>query len=76
MIEIGASIKDGYGDLPPRVFEISLDENNNQVCEGGKHTVSKRLIVVAYNEGGFSCTWVDLLAIIDWVKLHKPELLK
>jgi len=35
-----------------------------------------RLVVKSYNEGGYNCTEVDLLDIIDWVKANMPELLK
>lgn len=34
-----------------------------------------RLCVVAYNEAGHNSTQVDLLDLIDWVKLNRPELL-
>lgn len=35
-----------------------------------------REVIVAYNEGGFNCTEVDLLDLIDWLKANRPELLK
>ena len=35
-----------------------------------------RVIIIAYNEGGYNKTEVDLLDVIEWVKENKPELLK
>lgn len=35
-----------------------------------------RLVIHAKNEGGYNCTEVDLLDVIQWVKENKPELLK
>ena len=35
-----------------------------------------RIVVVAYNEGGFNRTEVDLLDLIGWVQKHRPELLR
>lgn len=34
-----------------------------------------RLIIKALNEGGHNCTYVDLLDVIAWVKVNRPELL-
>jgi hypothetical protein len=34
-----------------------------------------RMIILAKNEGGYNCTKVDLLDVIEWVKKHMPELL-
>ena len=35
-----------------------------------------RLVIVAYAEGGFAATRVDLLDIIEWAKKNMPELLE
>ena len=34
-----------------------------------------RLVVKSYNEGGYHCTEVDLLDVIEWVKENMPYLL-
>ena len=34
-----------------------------------------RLVLVAYNEAGCNCVYVDLLDVIDFVKKEMPELL-
>jgi hypothetical protein len=31
---------------------------------------------VAYNEGGYNCTRVDVVDALNWLKEHKPELLE
>lgn len=35
-----------------------------------------RYVIIAENEGGYNCTSVDLLDVLEWVKKHKPELLE
>lgn len=35
-----------------------------------------RLVINAYNPGGYDDTMVDLLDLIEWLKQNKPELLK
>lgn len=37
--------------------------------------VEKRLVIRAYNEGGYNSTEVDLLTFLKWVKDKHPELL-
>lgn len=34
-----------------------------------------RLSVLASNEGGQNATAIDLLDLIEWVKMNKPEIL-
>ncbi len=34
-----------------------------------------RWVVKAQNEGGYNHTRVDLIDVIEWVKINKPELL-
>jgi len=34
-----------------------------------------RLVIVALNEGGFNGTSVDLLDVLQWVRVNQPELL-
>jgi hypothetical protein len=36
----------------------------------------KRLVIVAYNEGGWNCTAVDFLQLLKWVKENCPEILE
>jgi len=36
----------------------------------------KRLVIKAYNEGGYNSTEVDLLQLLNWLKIHKPSILK
>lgn len=45
------------------------------VCVGLEER-SQREVIIALNEGGYNCTFVDLLDIVDWVKANRPELLK
>jgi hypothetical protein len=35
-----------------------------------------RWVIIAYNEGGYNSTEVDLIDVIDWVKGNIPEILK
>jgi hypothetical protein len=35
----------------------------------------KRLVISATNEGGFNGTDVDLVQLIDWIKINMPELI-
>jgi hypothetical protein len=35
-----------------------------------------RPVVLAFNEGGYNSTAVDLLDLIDWLRKHRPELLR
>lgn len=36
----------------------------------------RRLVVVAANEGGYNCTQVDLLDVLEWVGANRPDLLR
>ena len=45
------------------------------VAKGAPRDGAGRIVIVAYNEGGYSCTEVDLLDVIAWVKQNRPELL-
>lgn len=36
--------------------------------------VNGRPVIMAYNEGGYNSTQVDLLDLIEWLKEHKEEL--
>jgi hypothetical protein len=36
---------------------------------------NSRLVVKAYNEGGYNFTTVDLLDLIAWLKANRPNLL-
>jgi hypothetical protein len=38
--------------------------------------IGERTVIVAYNEGGYNSTAVDLVDVIEWVKENRPELLK
>ncbi len=60
MEDIETNIR-GYGLIPEPVI----------IAE-----IKGRLVIRAFNEGGYNCTDVDLLDVIDWVKQNKPELLK
>jgi len=35
-----------------------------------------RLVILAYNEGGYNSTAVDLMHIFKWIKTNMPELFK
>lgn len=35
----------------------------------------KRLVITALNEGGYNGTDVDLIDVVEWVKINMPELL-
>jgi hypothetical protein len=43
---------------------------STKVLEDG----SKRLTICAPTEGGYNCTDIDLLDLLDWVKKNRPEL--
>lgn len=34
-----------------------------------------RPIIVAANEGGYNSVQIDLIDVITWIKLHRPELI-
>lgn len=34
-----------------------------------------RIVIKAINEGGYNCTLVDLIDLIDWIKKNRPELI-
>ena len=34
-----------------------------------------RVVIKAFNEGGFNCTEVDLFELISWIRLNMPGLL-
>ena len=40
-----------------------------------RHTKKERYMVLAMNEAGHCCTRVDLIQLLDWVKINKPELI-
>jgi membrane protease subunit (stomatin/prohibitin family) len=50
-----------YGEKAP----VKIIENKD----------NHRLVIRAYNEGGYNCTTVDLIDVIEWVKKHRPDLL-
>ena len=35
-----------------------------------------RPVIVALNESGYRCTFVDLIQVLDWVRVNKPELMQ
>ena len=35
-----------------------------------------RPVIVALNESGYRCTFVDLIQVLDWVRVNKPELVQ
>ena len=35
-----------------------------------------RPVIVAFNESGYCCTCVDLIQVLDWVRVNKPELIQ
>ena len=57
---------------------MSIETGIREYAEGMTVKIreeNERLVVRAYNEGGYNLTDVDLLDILDWVKENKPELL-
>jgi hypothetical protein len=34
-----------------------------------------RLVIRAYNEGGYNCTDVDALQLVGWLRVHRPDIL-
>ena len=38
--------------------------------------VEGRLVVEAYNESGFNVTQVDLVQLIHWLRVNRPDLLE
>ena len=45
------------------------------VYQKDRHTKKERYMVLANNEAGHCCTRVDLIQLLDWVKINKPELI-
>jgi len=45
------------------------------VYQKDRHTKKERYMVLAMNEAGHCCTRVDLIQLLDWVKINKPELM-
>ena len=37
---------------------------------------NERLVVTAFNEGGFKTTNVDLLDLLDWLSANRPDILE
>ena len=37
---------------------------------------NERLVVTAFNEGGFKTTNVDLLELLDWLSANRPDILE
>ena len=59
--------------------EVCVMDGVTEYGEGAAVELHKdnngKLLVVAYNEGGYNSTAVDLLDILLWVKTNYPELL-
>jgi hypothetical protein len=45
------------------------------VYQKDEQTKKERYMVLAKNEAGHCCTRVDLIQLLDWVKINKPELI-
>jgi hypothetical protein len=45
------------------------------VYQKDRHTKKERYMVLAMNEAGHCCTRVDLIQLLDWVKINKLELI-
>lgn len=41
-----------------------------------KHEDNGRLVVLALNESGHNCTYVDLDDLLQWVRTNRPDLLE
>ncbi len=61
-----------YGeDGTPALSHLEHDPNScSKVPEGG------RWVVIAWNEGGYNLTQVDLLDLLKWLRAHRPDLLE
>lgn len=53
---------------------VELKYTDSSTCN--EQRGERRLVIKAYNEGGYNCTLVDLLDLIAWLKANKPELLE
>jgi len=64
-------IKDHRGDcfFAPQIR--SDDEHPTMITKKGE-----RWSIVAFNQGGYDSTWVDLIDVLVYVKKHRPELLQ
>lgn len=62
-----------------RSIFIDSTKNIREYNEGRKVAITRhkngRWVIVAYNEGGYNSTRIDLQDIIDWVKVNLPQLL-
>ena len=56
-------------------FPVEIIETDGGYDECNKLFGVGRLAIRAANEGGFDCTEVDLIELIEWVKKNMPELL-
>jgi hypothetical protein len=61
MDEIITNIREYAEEMPVKIL---TDEDNG------------RLVIQALNECGHNLTLVDLIDVIEWVKVNMPELLK
>ena len=57
--------------LSPENGEKYRDAINERSYKGYKES---RYVIIAYNEGGYNCTQVDLLELLRFVKRKMPEI--
>ena len=60
-------------------FEVELVQTNGRYKHGvqdSEREGSGRWVVRAKNEGGYNCTEVDILDLVDWLRQHRPDLLE
>ena len=65
------SIMSGVTEYTER-FDVELAITNGTEDRKGYG----RLVIRAYNEGGYRCTDVDLRQVLDWVRINRPDLLE
>jgi len=59
----------GFENSEPSKIREYNEESNVEIVKHG----NGRFIVVAYNEGGFKSTAVDLIDLLEWAWINMPD---
>ena len=60
-------------------MDIEMNEVT-EYCEGrtvylAQEETNGRTVVRAVNEGGYNCTEVDIVQLLEWLKKNRPDLM-
>lgn len=58
----------------PTPMETVREYSGQMSVELGEE--KERMVVTAYNEGGFNFTNVDLLDLLEWLSANRPDILE